>query len=241
MLLVDSRGSKEAPEHVNVQPVCLIRNESAFMTLRRKFLTNAIGLLSRAVFATLRLRLEDHSGFTVDPPSFPVIIAFWHNRILAVILAFLRKYPACRRGIFALASPSQDGEILAAVMAAFCIGAVRGSSSRRGSQALLGLTTKLQQGFDIAVTPDGPRGPRYHLHPGLLFLASTTGARILPIHVNFSCAITLRSWDKFRIPLPFSRVEVVIAPYEILAKDIRRSTLEVERARIETLLKNEAD
>jgi lysophospholipid acyltransferase (LPLAT)-like uncharacterized protein len=211
------------------------------MTLRKKFLTNIIGLLSRIVFATLRLRLEDHSGFTVDPPGFPVIIACWHNRIFAVILAFLRKYPARRRGIFVLASPSQDGEILTAVMAAFCIGAVRGSSSRRGSQALLELTTKLQQGFDIAVTPDGPRGPQYHLHPGLLFLASTTGARILPVHAHFSHAITLRSWDKFRIPLPFSRVEVVIAPYEVLAKDIRERTMEVERTRIETLLKNEAD
>jgi len=218
----------------------LLRNE-VFMTLGKKFLTNVIGLLGRTLFATLRLQLEDHSRFTVAPPNLPVIIAFWHNRILAITLAFLRKYPARRRGIFVLASPSRDGEILTAVMATFHVGTIRGSSSRRGSQALLELTTKLRQGFDIAVTPDGPRGPRYYLHPGLLFLASATGAPILPIHVHFSHAITLRSWDGFRIPLPFSRVEVVIAPYETLAKGSREKVLEAERVRIETLLKNEAD
>ncbi|QQY09203.1 MAG: lysophospholipid acyltransferase family protein [Candidatus Xiphinematobacter sp.] len=212
-----------------------------FMTLGKKFLTSIVGLLSRVILATLRLQLEDHSGFTVAPPSFPVIITFWHDRIFAVALAFLRKYPACRRGIFVLASPSRDGEILAAIMAAFRIGTVRGSSSRRGSQALLELTTKLQQGFDIAITPDGPRGPRYYLRPGPLFLASTTEARILPVHAYFSHAITLRSWDRFRIPLPFSRVGIVIAPYEMVAKGSGEGTLEAERARIEALLKNGAD
>lgn len=211
------------------------------MIFRDKFFTGVICLLIRIFFTTLRLHLKDHSGFTKNPPDFPVIIALWHNRIFAVILAYLRKYPVDRRGLFILTSPSRDGEILTEVMATFCIGSIRGSTSRRGSQALLELTTKLQQGFDIAITPDGPRGPQYYLHPGLLLLARTTGARILPIHAHFSHAITLKSWDKFRIPLPFSRVDVIIAPYEVLAKDARETTFEDERVRIERLLKNEAD
>lgn len=212
------------------------------MISREKFLAGIIYFLSRVLFSTLRLHLEDRSGFTKNSPDFPVIIAFWHNRILAVMLAFLRKYPASRRGLFVLASPSRDGEILAEIMTAFCIGSIRGSTSRRGTQALLELTTKLRQGFDIAVTPDGPRGPQYYLHPGLLFLASTTGAHIVPMHARFSHAVTFRrSWDKFRIPLPFSRVEIVLAPYEVITKEIREKHFEDERIRIETLLKNEAD
>jgi lysophospholipid acyltransferase (LPLAT)-like uncharacterized protein len=122
-------------------------------------------------------------------------------------------------------------------MAAFKMGSVRGSSSRRGSQALFELTGKLRQGFDIAITPDGPRGPKYQLQPGPILLARTTGSPILPVHARFSRALTLNSWDGFRIPLPFSRIDVIIAPYEDASKDSE----DVERARIEAILQNEVD
>ncbi len=191
----------------------------------------------RLLFATVRLRVADHAGFTVSPPPYPVIIAFWHNRICAITLTFLRKYHPSRRGVVVLTSPSRDGEILTQVMAAFRMGSVRGSTSRRGREALLELTEKLRQGFDVAITPDGPRGPKYCLHPGLILLARSAGARILPVHARFSHALTLKSWDGFRIPLPFSRVEVTIAPYETVAEGEDA----FKRAYLESLLKNEAD
>ncbi|PWU10717.1 MAG: hypothetical protein C5B47_01815 [Verrucomicrobia bacterium] len=209
------------------------------MISREKFLAFLISHSMRLLFATLRLRVVDHAGFTTSSSSSssPVIIAFWHNRICAVTLTFLRKYPRTRRGVMVLTSPSRDGEILAQVMAAFRMGSVRGSSSRRGGEALLALTAKLRQGFDIAITPDGPRGPKYCLHPGLIFLARSTGAQILPIHARFSRALRLKSWDGFRIPVPFSRVEVTIGPYESVAEEQDA----FERARLESILKNEAD
>lgn len=207
------------------------------VTFREKFLAVFISLIARVLFTTIRLRLNDQAGFTISPPPNPVIITFWHNRICAITLTFLRRYPLLRRGVVVLTSPSRDGEILARVMAAFRMGAVRGSSSRRGSQALLELTEKLHQGFDVAITPDGPRGPKYHLQPGLILLARSTGTPILPVHARFSHAITLKSWDGFRIPLPFSRVDVIIAAYENLGTGKDAS----EHTRIEAILKNEAD
>lgn len=204
---------------------------------REKILSFFIVQVMRLLFLTLRLRVIDRAGFTASPPSFPVIMAFWHNRICGIALTFLKKYPPGRRGVIVLTSASRDGEILARVVGAFRMGSVRGSSSRRGSQALRELTEKLQQGFDIAITPDGPRGPKYHLQPGLIYLAQSTRTPILPLHARFSHAITLKSWDGFRIPLPFSRVDVLIGPYETITEGKEDS----ERARLESILKNEAD
>jgi lysophospholipid acyltransferase (LPLAT)-like uncharacterized protein len=182
-------------------------------------------LIARALFATLRVRIDDRAGLTREPAPFPIIVTFWHNRILAITAAYMRHYPRDRKGVAVLTSPSRDGEILAQLMARFRMGAIRGSSSRRGSRALRECVDWLNSGADLAVTPDGPKGPRYSLGPGLILLAQTTGARILPVHVKFSRAIALKSWDGFRIPLPFSRLDITMAPYET----------------IETLLKNEAD
>jgi lysophospholipid acyltransferase (LPLAT)-like uncharacterized protein len=209
---------------------------------REKFLALVGSLIARALFATLRLRITDLSGFTRQSPDFPIIVTFWHNRILAITLAYLRIYPHhLRKGVAVLTSPSKDGEILAQLMACFRMGAIRGSSSRRGARALRECTDWLNSGADLAVTPDGPRGPRYTLGPGLILLAQATGARILPVHVRFSNAATIKSWDGFRIPLPFSRLDVTIGAYETIPPTPTDEAFETERLRIETLLKNEAD
>jgi lysophospholipid acyltransferase (LPLAT)-like uncharacterized protein len=154
----------------------------------------------------------------------------------------MRHYPhRLRKGVAVLTSPSKDGEILAQLMACFHMGAIRGSSSRRGARALRECADWLASGADLAVTPDGPRGPRYTLGPGLILLAQTTGARILPLHVRFSRAATIKSWDGFRIPLPFSRLDITMGAYETIPPTPTDEAFEAERLRIETLLKNEAD
>ena len=209
---------------------------------REQLLSHVGAALARVLFLTLRVRVHDHSGFTRQSPDFPVIFTFWHNRILAITVAHQRHYPhRQRKGVAVLTSPSRDGEILAQLMARFRMGAIRGSSSRRGSRALRECVAWLEAGRDLAVTPDGPKGPRYSLGPGLILLAQATGARILPTHVHFSRAATVRSWDGFRIPLPFSRLDITLAPYEIIPPTPTPEAFEAERQRIETLLKNEAD
>jgi lysophospholipid acyltransferase (LPLAT)-like uncharacterized protein len=194
--------------------------------------------LARMVFSTVRLRMNDRSGFLTDPPSGPRIMVFWHNRITAIAIGFLRHYPGThpsRKGVSVLTSPSKDGDILAAVMAHLGMGAVRGSSSRRGSTAIRELTSLLDSGVDLAITPDGPRGPKYSLGMGAVFLAQKTGIPIMPVHARYHTAIRLKTWDNFAIPLPFSRVDITIDPYIVI--DPAATDLEAERIRLEELLR----
>ena len=194
------------------------------------------------IFSTIRLRVDDRSKFLSDPPNGPRILVFWHNRIPAIAIGFLRRYPArhpSRKGVFVLTSPSKDGDILAGVMANLGMGSVRGSSSRRGSTAIRELASLLESGVDLAITPDGPRGPKYSLGAGAVFLAQKTGVPIMALHARYHRAIRLKTWDSFAIPLPFSRIDITIDPY--LTIDPDAEDLEAERLKLETILREEAE
>jgi hypothetical protein len=171
----------------------------------------------------------------------PVIVCFWHNRILGITFAFDRIYPKKRAGVTVLTSPSKDGEILAQLVGAFGMKAVRGSSSRRGSRALLELVKLIRSGRDIAITPDGPRGPRYSLGPGIILLAQTTGTRIVPAHASFSRCVRMKTWDGFIIPLPFSKVSVTIGEALAIPAELTAEEFETKRQNLEDLLQHAAD
>jgi lysophospholipid acyltransferase (LPLAT)-like uncharacterized protein len=111
-------------------------------------------------------------------------------------------------GLVALISASHDGGVLARALRYFNIEAVRGSSSRRGPQALLELTTWIERGHCVAITPDGPRGPRYVVQDGILALAQVSGLSILPVSAVMRWKFCLKSWDRFQVPLPFSRCDI---------------------------------
>lgn len=208
---------------------------------RERLLANTGAAILRSLFLTLRLRIEDRSGILKEESPRPSLICFWHNRILGITFAFDRVYPKNRLGVTVLTSPSRDGEILAQLVAAFGMGSVRGSSSRRGSRALLELVRLVRMGRDIAITPDGPRGPRYSLGPGVIQLAQSTGTRILPIHAKFQRAVRMKTWDGFIIPLPFSTISVTIdTPIEI-PESLTDAEFESARKQLEDLLKHGAD
>ncbi|MFZ4116066.1 MAG: lysophospholipid acyltransferase family protein [Chthoniobacterales bacterium] len=206
---------------------------------REKFLAALAALVARLLFRTLRLRVIDHARFLSSPLSKPVIMTFWHNRIPAIAVGFLRKYHhRTRKGVVVLTSPSKDGDILSGVMARLGMGSVRGSSSRRGSTALRELSLKLEEGYDLAITPDGPRGPKYSLGPGVIFLAQKTATPILPLHARYHHAFRLKTWDAFPIPIPFSRVDITLDRY--ITIDPSLDDLEPERLKLEKLLKKNA-
>jgi lysophospholipid acyltransferase (LPLAT)-like uncharacterized protein len=210
------------------------------MTRERLLALAGAGIL-RTLFLSLRLRMEDRSGILDGLFRDPAIICFWHNRILGITLAFDRTYPKHRGGVTVLTSPSKDGEILAGLVGAFRMGAVRGSSSRRGSQALLELVRLVKGGRDIAITPDGPRGPRYELGPGAVHLAQSTGAPILPVHAKFSRCVRMKTWDGFVVPLPFSTVSVVVDKSFVVPPDLDGAGFEEHRRKLEEILRHGAD
>jgi len=127
------------------------------------------------------------------------VYAFWHSHQLSACWHFRRS----RAGI--IISASKDGEYIARIASALGYLPVRGSSSRRGAEGLRGLMELAQTGRPVAVTPDGPRGPRHAVHPGVLAVAQKTGYAVTPVAVGFSSFWELPSWDRFRIPKPFAR------------------------------------
>ncbi len=159
----------------------------------------------RNIGNTLDCRMVNTADVDADSDE-RYIWTFWHNRMFLMPWMWDHLFPA--RPAVILTSPSGDGEIIARVCAAFRLKAARGSSSRRGGQAMIELARLARAGHDIGVTPDGPRGPKYQLNPGVIKLAQLTGLRLLPLHVRYTRAIRFRTWDGFLLPLPFSRVEI---------------------------------
>lgn len=208
---------------------------------RERLLALTGAAILKTLFVTLRLRIEDRSGVLKENGGAPVIVCFWHNRILGITFAFDRIYPKKRNGVTVLTSPSKDGEILAQLVGAFDMKAVRGSSSRRGSSALLELVRLIRGGRDIAITPDGPRGPRYSLGPGIILLAQSTGVRIVPAHASFSRCVRMKTWDGFIIPLPFSKVSVTLDGALTIPGELTGEEFEEKRKNLEDILKDAAD
>ena len=110
-----------------------------------------------------------------------------------------------------MVSASKDGGFLTGILECFTVQPVRGSSSRRGAQALLELSTWAERGYDLAITPDGPRGPCYVVQEGVMSLAQLTGLPIVPVSYSVNWKIRVKSWDRFQIPLPFARCEMIYA------------------------------
>ena len=163
------------------------------------------------------------------------------NNRLALSLILFRCYVQARqpqRKLAALVSASRDGGMLARALELFGVVHVRGSSSRRGPQALRELVTAAEQGCDLAITPDGPRGPCYVVQDGIASLAQLTGRAIVPVSYDLSWKWRLKSWDKFQVPLPFSRCEVHLGEPVRIPRDATDAERETLRRELETRMKN---
>ncbi len=191
----------------------------------------AAAVAVRALGATLRLTeagVESMQALWEDPR--PLIYAVWHGRILMVPWLSARFERA--RAVRVLASRSRDGELVARWVARFGMSVVRGSSSRGGAGALRALAAAVRAGHDVAVVPDGPRGPRERLQAGLVVLAAVTGAPVIPLGFAARPARRLHSWDRFLVPLPFARAAVVFGKAATVPRDADRehARADLERA-----------
>lgn len=189
----------------------------------------------RLLVSTLRIRIDDRVGALGSDPQRPLLWVFWHNRLLTVPYLFERYCPG-RTGA-ALTSASADGELLSAFLRRFGVDPIRGSSSRGGAVAMVQMRRALQRGSIMAITPDGPRGPRFHVHPGIVKLAQVTRMPVMPLHITYSRAWRLRSWDGFLIPKPFARVDFTFDALHEVAPTDDEAAFERERLRLEQVLR----
>lgn len=144
-----------------------------------------------------------------------VVFTLWHGQMLPILWAH-------RQPTGVLISEHRDGEIIAQIIRRFGFFGIRGSSSRGGARALLECVQVLRAGADVAITPDGPRGPRHSFAPGALVVAYRAGAQHVSIVSQADRVWRLRSWDGFEIPKPFARVTVVYgAPRAVVGADVR--------------------
>ncbi len=157
---------------------------------------------------TLRFHWGADVQAVMDGEAPPAVVILWHNRLFAAPIFYLRYFQ--KRRLATLISASQDGAWLAGFLQKLKMRPVRGSRYKRGTQAVRDLIRANREGFDIGVTPDGSRGPMYDMKAGAMAVALKTGAPIILLSFNHSGAWQLKSWDRFYIPHPFSRIEVRI-------------------------------
>jgi lysophospholipid acyltransferase (LPLAT)-like uncharacterized protein len=195
----------------------------------QKLASILIVALAKLLMKTWRIEWDDRSGL-FNGADGPLIFCIWHNR-LALSMAIYQGYVRKKRpaqGLAALISASKDGGLLADVLGKFEVQSVRGSTSRRGPQALLEATGWTEKGFHIAITPDGPRGPCYKVQDGIIALARVSGLPILPVGVWVKGKMQTKSWDKFQIPFPFAKCKVTFGQ----PISVPREASEAERGKI---------
>ena len=189
---------------------------------------------SRLGGGVLRLLARTWRVRFVNPDTIPgvhrggarVIYVLWHGQLLPLLWAHRE------RGVAIMVSEHSDGEIITRIARSLGFGAIRGSTSRGAARALLGACREIEAGHDVAVTPDGPRGPARSVAPGAIAIARRTGAAMVPVAAHADRAWRLRSWDRFVIPKPFARVTIAYDdPIRVPRDASRGDTEEAEQLR----------
>lgn len=179
-----------------------------------------------------RYELVDPHGLASDPQK--LVCITWHNRLLFICTAFSKK---AMHNTSAVISASRDGQYLADFMKFFGVEALRGSSSRKGANAMLGAIHHINAGRNVVFTPDGPRGPKYKIKNGPVAVASKTGAQLVPIVLNSSRCWQLKSWDAFQIPKPFAKLTMIVGAPITIPPDLTEEEMEKYRLIAENALK----
>ncbi len=186
-----------------------------------------VGLLAR----TWRIQAINQQSFQSRRiGAQPVIFAFWHANMLPLL------WQHRDEGVAVLVSTHADGEIIARICEALGYRTIRGSTSRGGARALVEMTRVLEQGVEIAVTPDGPRGPAQTVAPGVVYAAQRAAVPIVPIAVQASRAWRLSTWDRFMIPKPFARITIRYGSLHPVPNVDSGATIEREAERLGAVL-----
>ncbi len=157
-----------------------------------------------------------------DVPSEPFILAMWHGQLLMQALNY-RKFKKNGK-IKVIVSQHRDGQTIRKVVSHLGVGAIEGSSTRGGAKALINAIKSIKNGIDVAITPDGPKGPIYEVADGIVAISQKTGAKILTCSIKPSKYWQMNSWDKFIVPKPFGRIDFYISdPFSIEGLSMEKS------------------
>jgi lysophospholipid acyltransferase (LPLAT)-like uncharacterized protein len=183
-----------------------------------------LGLYLCFALRTTRWSLEGHEHMAPHAAGAPVVVAFWHERLPLMPMLWLkaRQSPEGRKAgnrVHVLVSQHRDGRFIGAVVSRFALNVVLGSSSRGGAKGTRLMLSLLEGGDHIAITPDGPRGPRRVAAPGVAQLAALSGAPVLPCAAQTTRRWMLRTWDRMVVPKPFGRGVVVCLPTIAVGRD----------------------
>lgn len=158
----------------------------------------------RLLIKTLRIKIVNGEAITnlvCEKKNF--VTAFWHGSMM--IGWFLNR----NRNAAALVSQSKDGDVLASTLERWNYNVVRGSSSTGGSDALTAMIFLVREDFSLAITPDGPRGPIYKMKAGAVITAKKSNVPLFLVGVGIKNKFILKSWDRFEVPKPFSKVAAI--------------------------------
>jgi len=175
------------------------------------FIAWVLALYIRLVMVTQNWRVEGSENIRLLAGDASYIVIFWHETLpsIPIFLRKARQAGMTKQGV-GLASRHRDGRLVGNVLLNLGLEQVAGSTSKGGPAGLRGLVRALADGKHVTLTPDGPRGPRRIAAPGVAQLAAYTGVQVIPCGVNISPAITLKSWDRMRLPVPFGRGLLVV-------------------------------
>ena len=206
--------------------------------MMHKFLTRLFGFLfnlfQRSTCRLNRLSTTRLDIFTKYAERGGNIFAFWHSRLY--YLSYFYAKSVKKRKVTILVSMSKDGDYGVAVVRKLKQDAVRGSTSKGGPQAVRKLAERSAAGNNLAITPDGPRGPAFKVNDGIIRLAQLTGARIIPATYQATQKWKLRSWDGFIVVKPFGKVHIAFAEPMEVPRDLDSGEVDRHRKELETRL-----
>jgi lysophospholipid acyltransferase (LPLAT)-like uncharacterized protein len=182
----------------------------------QRLIARLLGLYLAFAYRTTRWTIEGAENFAPHEAGEPAIACFWHERLplMVVLWRFVQRNAAARArgtGMLILVSGHRDGQLVGTVLRRFAVGAVDGSSSRGGAEAARKLARLVREN-NLAITPDGPRGPARRAAPGVARIAALSGVPVLPCAAQTTRRLTLPSWDRMVIPKPFGRGVIVCEP-----------------------------
>ncbi len=210
--------------------------ESYRKRLRHNLTVHLIPLVGYGVvrFLALTMRIEERGSETIaafDKEKKPFVSAFWHGHLLMMMISPYRKHSKT------MISRHRDGEMISRLAGLFGVGSIRGSTTEGGVQALKGAIRAIREGYKVNVTPDGPRGPRHTVQPGVIELARATGVPIIPVVFSCTRKKVFSSWDRFILPYPFSRGVFFYGPPFYVERRVSREGREARRRELEQLMR----